>query len=163
MTYSTFQTCKQIPSNKQGTLFCENCCQGITNILYHPNAQQYISPVYTTLRCHRNCPDRRHVTVPPHWHIWSLCTFSLYFLSVLNIIPNWTWPQISIERRMGSVCIISERAQSSGRCRGCPHCWEASPVYGGVQVFPKTRREAAFPSSHSQALFLSLPPPVGLL
>ncbi len=120
MTYSTFQMCKQIPSNKQGTFFCENWCQGITNIL---NAQQYISHVYTTLRHHRNCPDRRWVTVPPHWHIWSLCTFSLFFQSVLNTIPNWTWPQISIERWMGSVCIISERAQSSGRCRGCPHCW----------------------------------------
>ncbi len=100
--------------------FCENWCQGITNIL---NAQQYISRVYTTLRHHRNCPDRCWVTVPPHWHIWSLCTFSLFFQSVLNTIPNWTRPQISIERWMGSVCIISERAQSSGRCRGCPHCW----------------------------------------
>lgn len=94
------------------------------------SSQQYISPVYiftywasivTTLRRHRNCPERRRGAVPPHWHIssavQSLCTFSLYFKPVFNIIPNWTWPQISTES------IISERAQSSGRCRGCPRCW----------------------------------------
>ncbi len=118
MTYNTFQMCKQIPSNKQGTFFVKIDAMVSQIFWMHNNT----SVVCTLLW---GITDTVQIGVGLQCLLFGtyVCTFSLFFQSVLNTIPNWTWPQISIERWMGSVCIISERAQSSGRCRGCPHCW----------------------------------------
>lgn len=60
----------------------------------------------------------------------------------------------------GYACIISEHAQSSGRCRDCPH-WLRSPSSGGVLRCQRTLMAATFPFSHSPVLFLELLPPAG--
>lgn len=58
------------------------------------------------------------------------------------------------------VYIISERAQSSGRCRDCPH-WLRSQLSGEVLQCQRTPMAATSPFSHSPVLFLELLPPAG--
>ncbi len=60
------------------------------------------------------------------------------------------------------VCIISERARSSGRCRDCPH-WLRSPSSGAAMRCQRTLTAATSPFSHSPVLSLELLPPAGRL
>lgn len=60
------------------------------------------------------------------------------------------------------VCIISERARSSGRCRDCPH-WLRSPSSGAAMQCQRTLTAATSPFSHSPVLSLELLPPAGRL
>lgn len=60
------------------------------------------------------------------------------------------------------VCIISERARSSGRCRDCPR-WLRSPSSGGATRCQRTPTAATSPFSHSPVLSLERPPPAGRL
>lgn len=60
------------------------------------------------------------------------------------------------------VCIISERARSSGRCRDCPH-WLRSPSSGAAMRCQRTLMAATSPFSHSPVLSLELLPPAGRL